>query len=65
MPVVQNFEELRQVNKKNDFDYGLSMEFKSNEDYEIYNKHPDLVHFLKTYWNNYVDKFTEIDYEKL
>lgn len=63
IPGVQNFESLRQVSKKNDFDYGLSMEFDSESDYDSYNNHPDHTKFVEENWGKCVEKFLEIDYE--
>lgn len=47
IPAVKNFESLRQISVKNNFDFGLSMEFTSVEDYEVYNAHPDHVLFVQ------------------
>ena len=63
IPKVMNFECLRQTSMKNDFDYGLSMEFSSMEDYQAYNNHPDHVQFVQTRWIPEVAEFMEIDYE--
>lgn len=60
---VNNFECLRQVSKKNDYDFGLSMEFASQADYQFYNEHPDHVQFVQTRWIPEVIDFLEIDYE--
>jgi len=65
LPGVHKFESLRQTGKKNDFDYGLSMEFDNMEAYEGYNQHPDHIRFVQTYWAKYVEKFLEIDYEPI
>ncbi|MBC8769296.1 Dabb family protein [Arenibacter sp. BSSL-BM3] len=65
IPGVHNFQSLRQIGKKNDFDYGLSMEFDNIADYEAYNSHPDHTKFVSTYWAKYVEKFLELDYEKI
>lgn len=65
IPGVLNFESLRQISKKNDFDFGLSMEFVTLQAYNDYNKHPDHTRFVETYWVKYVDKFLEIDYEPI
>jgi hypothetical protein len=62
---VQNFECLKQIGKKNNFDFGLSMEFNSIEEYENYNNHPMHVHFVKEYWMKDVEDFLEIDYQPL
>jgi heme-degrading monooxygenase HmoA len=62
IPGIQKFELLRQISKKNDFDYGLSMEFDSEKEYDSYNHHPDHNKFVDSYWGNYVENFLEIDY---
>ncbi|WP_020602604.1 Dabb family protein [Spirosoma spitsbergense] len=65
IPGVRNFECLKQISPKNNFDFGLSMEFDNATLYEQYNHHPDHVHFVQTYWAKNVDDFLEIDYEPL
>ena len=60
---VKNFECLRQISEKNNYDFGLSMEFESSDDYEIYNTHPLHVEFVQTRWIPEVTDFIEIDYE--
>jgi hypothetical protein len=63
IPTVRNFESLRQISEKNVYDFGLSMEFASSDDYEIYNRHPFHVEFVQTRWIPEVSDFMEIDYE--
>jgi heme-degrading monooxygenase HmoA len=63
IPGVKNFECLRQVSKKNNFDYGLSMEFDSREAYDDYSNHPSHNAFVKKFWVSYVADFLEIDFE--
>ncbi|MCK0135767.1 Dabb family protein [Arenibacter sp. S6351L] len=65
IPGVHNFQSLRQISKKNDFEYGLSMEFDNMGDYNAYNVHPDHTRFVTTYWAKYVEKFLELDYEPI
>ena len=65
IPGVQNFECLKQTSKKNNFDFGLSMEFASQKLYDEYSNHPDHVQFIQKYWLKYVEDFLEIDYEPL
>lgn len=65
IPGVRNFEALRQVSAKNDFTYGFSMEFDSQQEYDEYNTHPDHISFVQTYWVRDVEQFMEIDYERL
>ena len=62
IPTVRNFEWLRQVSPKNTFEFGFSMEFASQQDYDAYNIHPDHVRFVETRWKPEVAEFQEIDY---
>ena len=65
IPGVQQFESLKQTDKKNNFDYGLSMEFASQQLYDAYSNHPEHIQFIEKYWLKYVEDFLEIDYEPL
>ena len=65
IPTVKKFECLRQVSKKNTYAFALSMEFSCPQDYQVYNDHPDHVHFVQTRWIPEVSDFMEIDYEPL
>ncbi|WP_296703142.1 Dabb family protein [Algoriphagus sp.] len=60
---VKNFQVLNETSSKNEFDYGLKLEFDDYESYMAYNEHPHHAIFLKMYWDDYVDKYMEIDYE--
>ena len=62
IPGVENFECLRQIGQKNDFTFGLSMEFAGEAEYQHYNEHPDHVAFVENRWLVEVDDFLEIDY---
>lgn len=62
IPVVKQFEVLYQVSAKNDYDYGFSMEFDSQVDYETYNAHPDHEKFVQERWMTEVERFLEIDF---
>lgn len=62
IPGVGKFEQLRQVSKKNDYEFGFSMEFKDQAAYDAYNAHPKHVKFVKERWDREVEKFLEIDY---
>ena len=61
---VKNFECLKQVSPKNNFDFGLSMEFDNQADYDFYSNHPEHNEFVQKHWIPEVDDFLEIDYEK-
>ena len=63
IPVVKNFECLRQVSEKNRYEFGLSMEFTSEDDYQIYNAHSDHTNFVQTRWIPEVTDFMELDFE--
>ena len=63
IPGVQQFERLRQTSKKNRFDFGLSMEFSGQKEYESYNNHPIHTEFIQQYWIRGVEDFSETDYE--
>jgi hypothetical protein len=62
---VRNFECLQQTNKKNNFEYGISMEFDTVKGYQEYSNHPDHVAFVQSFWLKYVADFLEIDYEPM
>ena len=62
IPGVETFEILRQVGEKNDFDYGISMEFADRAAYQRYNEHPAHVRFVQERWLPEVADFLEIDY---
>ena len=63
LPTVKKFECLKQIGKKNNFDFGLSMEFENISAYEAYNNHPDHIRFVEQSWIPQVVDFIEIDYE--
>lgn len=62
IPGVKKFEQLRQVSKKNDYEFGFSMEFADQAAYDAYNEHPKHVKFVKERWEREVERFMEIDY---
>lgn len=65
VPGVAAFELLRQVSPKNDFTFGVSMEFADNTAYQGYNNHPAHVAFVRDRWLPEVADFMEIDYVAL
>jgi len=62
IPGVKKFEQLRQVSKKNDYEFGFSMEFADQAAYTAYNEHPKHAKFVKDRWEREVERFLEIDY---
>lgn len=65
IPHVLNFRSLRQISSKNIFDYGVTMDFDSQEHYDSYSDHADHVAFVETFWAKCVGDFMEIDYEEM
>ena len=63
IPGVQHFERLKQTSKKNRFDFGLSMEYSGQKEYEPYTNHPIHTGFIQQHWIPGVEDFLETDYE--
>jgi len=63
IPGVEKFECMKQVSKKNKYEFGVSMEFANQKAYDEYNTHPDHVAFVQNRWLKEVEDFLEIDYE--
>ena len=62
IPRVEAFELLAEVSPKNDYRFGISMEFADHAAYEQYNGHPDHVRFVQERWVPEVRDFLEVDY---
>jgi len=65
IPGVQNFEVLKQISAKNPFEYGISMEFETQQAYDLYAGHSLHTAFVEKYWAACVEDFLEIDYQFL
>ncbi|WP_111976452.1 Dabb family protein [Algibacillus agarilyticus] len=63
IPGVEKFECLVQISTKNNFDFGLSMEFANQTAYQTYNEAPLHQAFVNDYWLVDVIDFLEIDYQ--
>ncbi len=63
IPVVKNFKAFNQVSPKNDYDYGFSMEFADQAEYDTYNAHPVHTDFVEGRWVPEVSRFLEIDFK--
>ena len=63
IPDVQKFEVLKQTSNKNKFEYGISMEFDNQQQYDFYSNHAVHQAFIQKFWINFVVDFLEIDYE--
>jgi hypothetical protein len=61
IPGVEAFELMREVSPKNDYRFGLTMEFADPSAYSSYNEHPEHVAFVSDRWNAEVTGFLEID----
>jgi hypothetical protein len=61
IPGVEAFELMREVSPKNDYRFGLTMEFADPSAYGSYNEHPDHVAFVADRWDAEVTSFLEID----
>ena len=62
IPTVREFEVLNQVSAKNKFEYGISMEFDNQVQYDTYSNHPAHLDFIQNFWIPNVEDFLEIDY---
>ncbi len=62
---VEAFEILAEVSPKNDFRFGISMEFSDQAAYDGYNAHPAHARFVEERWLKEVAAFLEIDYAPL
>lgn len=65
IPGVKKFECLKQISKKNNYSFGLSMEFDSWDTYDKYSNNPNHTAFVQDYWLKYVKDFMELDFEPL
>jgi hypothetical protein len=62
---VENFRCLRQVSKKNPYDFNFSMEFADQAAYDTYNQHPDHQAFVQNVWLKEVEDFLEADFVEM
>jgi hypothetical protein len=65
IPGVEAFDILAEVSPKNQFRFGISMEFEDAAAYEAYNQHPEHLRFVEERWVKEVEEFLEIDYVAL
>jgi len=63
LPGVEAFELLRETSPKNDYRFGISMEFADAAAYTAYNEHSEHVRFVQERWLPEVADFLELDYE--
>jgi heme-degrading monooxygenase HmoA len=65
IPGVQDFAIRRQVSLKLDHDYGITMRFRSQADYDAYSQHPMHTAFVQERWLKEVVRFQESDFTPL
>ena len=65
LPMVRNFQQLRQVSTKNPYRFGFSMELADQAAYDAYDAHPVHVAFVRDRWQVEVADFMEVDYVPL
>lgn len=61
IPGVEQFQVLKQISAKNEFDYGFSMVFADQAAYDSYNDHPEHRKYVEERWMKEVSRFQEID----
>ncbi len=62
LPGVHEFAIRRQISPKLDHDYGITMRFSSQADYDAYSSHPLHVAFVQDRWLREVTRFQESDF---
>lgn len=65
LPMVRDFEQVRQVSPKNPYRFGFAMSFADQAAYDAYNDHPVHVAFVRDRWVVEVAAFLEADYVSL
>jgi quinol monooxygenase YgiN len=62
IPGVIGLRCVRQTGRKNDYAWGLLMDFADQRAYDAYNADPRHTAFVQQYWLPEVEQFLEIDY---
>ena len=62
IPGVMKFEVMKQISSGNPYEFGISMEFEDQQEYDFYTNHPDHIRFVQEIWIPNVEIFMEIDY---
>lgn len=62
IPGTTGFRVLKETSPKNNFAFGLTMDFADRAAYDAYNNHPDHLGFVQGTWIPNVEEFQEIDY---
>ncbi|MDR1557526.1 MAG: Dabb family protein [Tannerellaceae bacterium] len=65
IPGVHDFQVFRQCSPKNDYQYGFSMRFESQADFEAYTADPNHTRFVSERWDTEVTRFQESDFQTI
>lgn len=65
IPGVRDFAIRRQISPKLDHDYGITMRFDSQSDFDSYSGHPLHTAFVRERWLREVARFQESDFTPL
>jgi len=65
IPYAAKFMVCREVSPKNEYDFGFSFDFITEEDYQNYNADQRHVNFVQERWMKEVDEFMEVDLKEL
>ncbi len=65
IPGVRDFAIRKQISPKLNHDYGITMRFASQAEYDAYSSHPMHVAFVRDRWLNEVVRFQESDFTPL
>jgi len=61
IPGVKDFQVLREISPKNNFDFAVAMSFENLAAYDAYNVHPVHVAFVRDRWIAEIADFMEHD----
>ncbi|MDL2237641.1 Dabb family protein [Christensenellaceae bacterium OttesenSCG-928-K19] len=61
IPYAAEFIQCYEVSPKNNYDYGFSFDFMTEEDYDRYNNDPVHLDYVEQYWKKQVSAFFEMD----
>ena len=61
IPGVEAFELMREVSPKNDYRFGLTIEFSDPAAFTAFTDHPEHAEFVRRRWDAEVAAFLEID----
>jgi hypothetical protein len=65
IPYVEDYMQCYQISPKSKFDYALSLDFMTAEDYEKYSVDPIHMQYVEERWLKEVTDVLEIDFEEI